>query len=125
MCLAIPARLHEAMDPMTRLAVVDVMGVRRRVNMDLLRQERVEVGDWVLVHVGFAMSKISAEHAAEQIRVLEALGEVEGAREEAAGYQFDGSPSSRVESAANGNQATSARSATSVNSIEARMEPRA
>jgi hydrogenase expression/formation protein HypC len=88
MCLAIPARLAEPADPQTRLAVADVMGVRRRINVDLLRHEPLNVGDWVLVHVGFAMSKISAEQAEEQLRSLEALGEAMVAKEEAVGYSF-------------------------------------
>lgn len=88
MCLAIPAQIHELADAQTRLAVADVMGVRRKINVDLLRDEQLVVGDWVLVHVGFAMSKISPEHAEEQLRVLKTLGEDAGAAEEAAGYRF-------------------------------------
>lgn len=75
MCLAIPARIHEPADPATRMAVADVMGVRRKVSVDLLRHESLSVGDWVLVHVGFAMSKISESQAIEQLRTLELLGE--------------------------------------------------
>ncbi|MBL9147949.1 MAG: HypC/HybG/HupF family hydrogenase formation chaperone [Phycisphaerae bacterium] len=90
MCLAIPARIHQTADAETRLAVADVMGVRRKINVDLLRHESIAVGDWVLVHVGFAMSKISAEQAEEQIRTLQALGEDDSARGEAEGYAFGG-----------------------------------
>ena len=85
MCLAIPGKI-ESIEDATRLAVVDVMGVRRKVSVDLLRQDPAEPGDWVLIHVGFAMSKISEEQATEQLAMLAMLGEDEEAREEAAGY---------------------------------------
>lgn len=88
MCLAIPAQIREVADPETRLAVADVLGTRRRINVDLLRHQPLSVGDWVLVHVGFAMSRISADQAAEQIRELESLGEAVAAQQEAAGYAF-------------------------------------
>ncbi len=87
MCLAIPGQIS-AIDDAERLATVNVMGVRRRVNIDLLRQEPPVEGDWVLIHVGFAMSKISAEQAEEQMKLLELLGEDDEAREEAEGYAF-------------------------------------
>lgn len=90
MCLAIPGRI-ESIDTESRLATTDVMGVRRKVNIDLLRQDPPTEGDWVLIHVGFAMSKISAEQAEEQTRVLEMLGELADAQEEARGYSFDAS----------------------------------
>ena len=87
MCLAIPGQI-ESIDTETRLATVDVMGVRRKVNIDLLRQEPPTEGDWVLIHVGFAMSRISAEQAEDQMKMLEMLGELGEAREEAEGYAF-------------------------------------
>ena len=87
MCLAIPGQIS-AIDDAERLATVNVMGVRRRVNIDLLRQEPPVEGDWVLIHVGFAMSKISAEQAEEQMKLLELLGEDDEAREEAEGSAF-------------------------------------
>ncbi|PTQ53832.1 MAG: [NiFe] hydrogenase metallocenter assembly protein HypC [Hydrogenibacillus schlegelii] len=88
MCLAIPGQIVE-LDDRGQYATVDVSGVRRKVNIGLLKQEDVTVGDWVLIHVGFAMSKISAEQAEEQLRLLSVLGEAEGALEEVRGYQFD------------------------------------
>lgn len=92
MCLAIPAQLRTLADPQTRLAVADIMGARRNVNLDLLRHENLAVGDWVLVHVGFAMSKISPAQAQEQLDALQSLGEAAAAREEAAGYTFGDRP---------------------------------
>ena len=74
------------------LAVIEVSGVRRRINIDLLREEGLVLGDWVLIHVGFAMSKISAIEADEQIRLLKMLGADGDAMEELAGYRFDETP---------------------------------
>ena len=71
------------------LAVIEVSGVRRRINIDLLREEGLILGDWVLIHVGFAMSKISATEADEQIRLLKMLGADGDAMDELAGYRFD------------------------------------
>ena len=85
MCLAIPGQI-ESIDTQTRIATVDVMGVRRSVNIDLLREEPPTIGDWVLIHVGFAMSKISPEQAQEQLQVLAMLGELDEAKEEVEGY---------------------------------------
>ena len=74
------------------LAVIEVSGVRRRINIDLLREEGLVLGDWVLIHVGFAMSKISATEADEQIRLLKMLGADGDAMDELAGYRFDETP---------------------------------
>jgi len=87
MCLAIPGQI-ESLDAESRNAAVDVMGARRQVSLELILDERPAVGDWVLIHVGFAMSKISPEHAEEQLRVLAVLGEEAEAREEVHGYTF-------------------------------------
>jgi hydrogenase expression/formation protein HypC len=84
MCLAIPGRIVELTDP--HFAVVEVVGVRRRVNVDLLAEEGVGPGDWVLIHVGFAMSKIDEEGAREQMDLLRMLGEAGQAAEEVQGY---------------------------------------
>jgi len=70
------------------LVKVDVGGVRRNVNIGLLDNESVELGDWILIHVGFALSKIAEERAHEQLRMLEAMGENELAIEEIRGYAF-------------------------------------
>ncbi|MEN1705075.1 MAG: HypC/HybG/HupF family hydrogenase formation chaperone [Planctomycetota bacterium] len=91
MCLAIPGQV-ETVDAETRLASVSVMGVKRKVNIDLLRSEPLDVGDWVLIHVGFAMSKISPEQAEEQMKLLEMLGELAEAQEEVEGYGSDHQP---------------------------------
>lgn len=88
MCLAIPG-LILSIDDDAHLATVEVMGVRRRVNIDLLRDAPPAEGDWVLIHVGFAMSAISAARADEQLRLLSMLGGDEDAREEAEGYSLD------------------------------------
>jgi hydrogenase expression/formation protein HypC len=76
-----------------QLAVVEVSGVKRQVNVDLLREEGLGPGDWVLIHVGFAMSKISEAAAAEQMRMLAMMGEDLQAMEEIEGYQFGQDPS--------------------------------
>ncbi len=86
MCLAIPGRILESVHDDPKLAVVEVMGVRRRVDLALIEQEQPKPGDWVLIHVGFAMSKISEEDALETMRMLESLGEAEAAMTEAQGY---------------------------------------
>jgi len=88
MCLAIPGQIV-ALGPEQHLAVVEVLKVRRPVNVDLLKDEGVAVGDWVLIHVGFAMSKISDVEAVEQLRLLSMLGEDEDAMRELEGYRFD------------------------------------
>lgn len=89
MCLAIPGRIVELFPDKPHLAVVEVSGVRRNVNVDLVRQEApLAISDWVLIHVGFAMSRISAEHADEQMRLLTMLGEADQAIDELKGYEF-------------------------------------
>jgi hydrogenase expression/formation protein HypC len=88
MCLAIPGQIIE-MVPGGHLATVEVSKVRRTINIDLLDDPPPQPGEWVLIHVGFAMSRISAEHAAEQLRLLAMLGEDTQAMEELAGYRFD------------------------------------
>jgi hydrogenase expression/formation protein HypC len=85
MCLAIPGRIVEVLPGDLPSAVVDVAGVRRRVELGLL-DDATTVGDWVLIHVGFAMSKISEEDAIDQMRMLAVLGETEAALEEVRGY---------------------------------------
>lgn len=87
MCLAIPGKVL-ALDPGGHLATVDVMGVRRRVNIDLVKDEGVGEGDWVLIHVGFALSKVSEGEAQAQLKLLAAMGEDQLALEEVRGYRF-------------------------------------
>ena len=86
MCLAIPGKIVELLDVGRDLAVVDVLGVRRRVDLGLLQDNAPATGDWVLIHVGFAMSKISEVDALDQLRMLTELGESDAALEEVQGY---------------------------------------
>lgn len=86
MCLAIPGKIVEVLASDRDLAVVDVLGVRRKVDLGLLQDDRPTTGDWVLIHVGFAMSKISEAAARDQIRMLTVLGEGEAAMQEVRGY---------------------------------------
>ncbi|MGA2470398.1 MAG: HypC/HybG/HupF family hydrogenase formation chaperone [Solirubrobacteraceae bacterium] len=74
MCLGIPAQVVELIDAELQLAKVDVSGVRRTVNVALLDGETA-VGDWVLLHVGFALARIDEEEALETRSLLERLGE--------------------------------------------------
>ncbi len=92
MCLAIPGQIVAFENPTQQIATVNVSGVRRQVNVDLLREEALKPGDWVLIHVGFAMSKISEAQAREQLELLSMLGEAEAALEEMEGYQFAEEP---------------------------------
>ena len=77
MCLGIPGQIVEFVDAQHHIAKADVSGVRRNVNVALLAtgDERVDVGDWVLIHVGFALSKIDEEEAQATRSFLENLGE--------------------------------------------------
>lgn len=74
MCLAIPGEVVEILDEHPDLAKVDVSGVRRTINVGLLAGEGVRCGDWVLIHVGFALSKIDEEEARATLEFLETLG---------------------------------------------------
>src|ERR1700722_10192709 len=89
MCLAIPGKIVELIPDVRSLALVEVAGVRRRVDLGLLEADKPEKGDWVLIHVGFAMSKISEQDAIEQMNTLRALGEIDGAMQEIEGYGLD------------------------------------
>lgn len=88
MCLAIPGKIVEFSQEQPLLAKVDVAGVKRAINIGLLADQPLDVGDWVLIHVGFAMSKIGEEEAREQLTMLAALGEEQQAMEEVRGYTF-------------------------------------
>lgn len=81
MCLGIPGQIVSVKDAEHQLAVVDVSGIQRDVNMACVLTDgrTIEdcIGDWVLVHVGFAMSRIDEQEAAETLKILEKLGEVE------------------------------------------------
>ena len=89
MCLAIPGKIVELLAEDRSLAVVDVLGVRRKVDLGLLHENPPVNGDWVLIHVGFAMSRISEADALDQMRMLTELGESEAAMEEVTGYGLE------------------------------------
>jgi hydrogenase expression/formation protein HypC len=74
MCLGIPGEIVE-LSERPDLAKVDVAGVRRAINIGLLGEGQVHPGDWVLVHVGFAMSKIDQSEAAATLAMLNGLGQ--------------------------------------------------
>jgi hydrogenase expression/formation protein HypC len=77
MCLAIPGRIIEVVDEDNRLARVDVAGVQRNVNIGLLDADPgggVGPGDWVLIHVGFALSQVDEEEAAATLELLKGMG---------------------------------------------------
>ena len=86
MCLAIPGKILEILPERDNLAMVDVVGVRRKIDVGLLQDEGARPGEWVLIHVGFAMCKISEDDACEQMRILKIMGEEAIALEEASGY---------------------------------------
>lgn len=76
MCLAIPARVLEIVDRERQLAKVEVAGVRRHVSIGLLaEEEQPRPGEYVLVHVGFALGRIDEREAMETLRLLEGLGQ--------------------------------------------------
>ena len=75
MCLGIPGRLVEFVDSHDHLARVDVSGVTRVINIGLLEDEPLAAGDWVLIHVGFAMSKIDEEEASRALASLKLMGQ--------------------------------------------------
>jgi hydrogenase expression/formation protein HypC len=76
MCLAIPGQITKVVDDANRLAQVDVAGVKRTINIGLLDGDGAGAGpgDWVLIHVGFALSKVDEQEALETRRLLEAMG---------------------------------------------------
>jgi hydrogenase expression/formation protein HypC len=75
-CLAIPGQIIEVVDEANRLAKVDVAGVQRNINIGLLDEggDAAEPGDWVLIHVGFAMSKIDEDEARATLGQLQRMG---------------------------------------------------
>jgi hydrogenase expression/formation protein HypC len=81
MCLGIPGRIMSISNAGSKLGVVDVCGVKREVNLACVVDEAHPlngcVGDWVLVHVGFAMSRIDAQEARLTLALLEELGEAQ------------------------------------------------
>jgi hydrogenase expression/formation protein HypC len=89
-CLAIPGKIIEIDSQNGLQAVVDVVGVRRKVDLGLLQDAPPVPGDWVLIHVGFGISKISEADAADQMETLRMLGETQAAMEEVLGYGLEG-----------------------------------
>jgi len=81
MCLGIPGRIVKIDDASKMLATADVSGVRRQINIACVVDDehplQACVGDWVLIHVGFAMSRIDEAEAAETLRILDQLGEAQ------------------------------------------------
>lgn len=81
MCLGIPGQIIEITDAEKLLAKVDVSGIKREINVACIIDDNHPVdsciGDWVLVHVGFAMSRIDEDEAARTLKILEELGEVQ------------------------------------------------
>ncbi|HEX8772763.1 MAG TPA: HypC/HybG/HupF family hydrogenase formation chaperone [Pyrinomonadaceae bacterium] len=77
MCLAIPGKIIEIVDPENHIAKVEVGGVRRNINTGMLNEQEAQVGNYVLIHVGFAMSRIDEHEAQETLRILEEIGQYE------------------------------------------------
>jgi hydrogenase expression/formation protein HypC len=88
MCLGIPGQIVAIDDAAKKLATVSVAGIRRQVNIacivDAAHPVESCVGDWVLVHVGFAMARIDEEEAVATLRILTELGEAQAALDEMA-----------------------------------------
>jgi len=74
-CLAIPGQIVEIVDAERSLARVEVAGVRRNINVGLLPGDGVQAGEWVLIHVGFALSRVDEDEAHATLRLLQELGE--------------------------------------------------
>ena len=80
MCLGIPGQIIEITDIANKLATVDVSGVKRQVNIACIVDEEHSpescIGDWVLVHVGFAMNRINEKDAKETLQLLQEMAEL-------------------------------------------------
>lgn len=76
MCLGIPGQILEIVDDQNSIAKVVVSGVKRNVSIALVRPDGIAPGDWVLIHVGFAMSKIDENEAYETMKALHTMGDV-------------------------------------------------
>ena len=74
MCLGIPGQIVEIVDAEQHLATVEVSGVRRVISVVLLSEQDLNLGDWVLVHVGFAMAKIDEAEAKLTLDQVEKMG---------------------------------------------------
>ncbi len=80
MCLGIPGQIIEITDQNNKLAIVNVAGVKRQINIACIVDEQHTpescIGDWVLVHVGFAMNRINEKEAKETLQILQEIAEV-------------------------------------------------
>ena len=76
MCLGIPGQIVDIVDDENSIAKVIVSGVKRNVSVALVRPDGIGPGDWVLIHVGFAMSKIDEVEVQETMKALNSMGEV-------------------------------------------------
>jgi hydrogenase expression/formation protein HypC len=86
MCLAIPGRIVDISSDQPNTALVEVVGVRRKVDLGFLQHNPPVAGDWVLIHVGFAITKIREDDALDLIRTLRMWGEPEAAMQEVERY---------------------------------------
>jgi len=92
MCLAIPGRIVDISSDQPNTAVVEVVGVRRNVDLGLLQHNPPLAGNWVLIHAAFAISKISEDDALDRMLTLGTLGEPEAAMQEVKGYSPEEQP---------------------------------
>lgn len=102
MCLAIPGKIVGLSPDQVHVGTVEVTGVRRKVDLGLLQDDMPVIGDWVLIHVGFAMTRISERDAIEQMDLLRMLGESEQAMQEVRGYGLEESGDHKIASAGTG-----------------------
>ncbi len=75
MCLGIPGKIVEIVDAEKFIAKADVSGVKRNINVGLLKPDEARVGEWVLIHVGFALSRIDEQEAQETFAFLKGMGQ--------------------------------------------------
>ncbi|MBE9216628.1 HypC/HybG/HupF family hydrogenase formation chaperone [Plectonema cf. radiosum LEGE 06105] len=80
MCLGIPGQIIEITDPTNKLATVEISGIKRQINIACIVDEQHPpescIGDWVLVHVGFAMNRINEKDAVETLKLLQEMAEL-------------------------------------------------
>ncbi|WP_102223850.1 HypC/HybG/HupF family hydrogenase formation chaperone [Acidimangrovimonas sediminis] len=86
MCLGIPGQIVEITNPEAMMAMAEVSGVRREVNVACIADGPLQglIGEWALIHVGFAMSRIDEAEAAATLEALRDLGEAQEALEQMA-----------------------------------------
>ena len=74
MCLGVPGQIVEFLDATHHLAKAEISGVRRAINVGMLVPDGLDIGDWVLIHVGFALAKIDEDEARRTLEFLTTLG---------------------------------------------------